>query len=100
VLPNVMFETWFAAAAVSLRGKNELPAHLPKPADSEGEGAGKRWLKNHLPRKCKETVDQPRFVGNMSLTECQDSSRSFRKLVKELQTRLQLLPPPAGSRSG
>ena len=25
VLPNVMFETWFAAAADSLRGKNGLP---------------------------------------------------------------------------
>jgi hypothetical protein len=95
VLPNVMFETWFAAAAASLRGKNGLPNDLPKPADPEAEGAGKGWLKNHLPRKYKETVDQPRFVGHMSLTECRDSSRSFRKLVKELQERLPAPPPPA-----
>ena len=39
-------------------------------------------------------VDQPRFVGHMSLTECKDSSRSFRKLVKELEQRLP--PPPYG----
>jgi hypothetical protein len=97
VLPNVMFETWFAAAAVSLRGKNGLPIDLPKPADPESEGVGKGWLKNHLPRKYKETVDQPRFVGHMSLKECRESSRSFRKLVKELEQRLHPLPAPAPS---
>ncbi len=97
VLPNVMFETWFAAAAVSLRGKNGLPNDLPKPADPEREGAGKGWVKHHLPRKYKETVDQPRFVGHMSLTECRDSSRSFRKLVKELEQRLPPLPPSAST---
>jgi len=95
VLPNVMFETWFAAAALSLRGKNDLPNDLPKPDDPEGEGVGKGWLKKHLPRKYKETVDQPRFVGHMSLTECRESSRSFRKLVKELEQRLLPLPAPA-----
>lgn len=95
VLPNVMFETWFAAAAESLRGKNDLPANLPKPADPEGAGVGKGWVKQHLPRKYKETVDQPRFVGHMSLTECSDSSRSFRKLVKELSLRLPAPPQPA-----
>jgi hypothetical protein len=94
VLPNVMFETWFAASAVSLRGKNGLSDDLPKPADPEVEGAGKGWLKRHLPRKYKETVDQPRLVGQMSLTECRDSSRSFRKLVKELEQRLPPLAPP------
>jgi hypothetical protein len=87
-MPNVMFETWFAASAESLRGKNGLPADLPKPQDPEGDGAGKGWIKKHLPRKYKETVDQPRFVGHMSLGECQASSRSFRKLVRELQLRL------------
>jgi hypothetical protein len=91
VLPNVMFETWFAAAAESLRGRNDLPADLPKPEDPERDGLGKSWVKKYLPRKYKETVDQPRFVGHMSLTECWASSRSFRKLVKELEQRL----PPA-----
>ncbi len=95
VLPNVMFETWFAAAAQSLRGKNNLPNDLPKPNDPEGDGLGKGWVKKHLPRKYKETVDQPRFVGHMSLTECMDSSRSFRKLVKELEQRLPTAPAPA-----
>lgn len=94
VLPNVMFETWFAAAAESLRGKNDLPADLPKPEDPERDGQGKSWLNKYLPRKYKETVDQPRFVGHMNLTECCASSRSFRKLVKELQQRLPPAPAP------
>lgn len=94
VLPNVMFESWFAASAESLRGVNGLPSDLPKPADPEGEGLGKNWLKKLLPRKYKETVDQPRFVKLMSLEECLDSSRSFRKLVKELEQRLQSSPQP------
>src|SRR5438270_830055 len=70
------------------RIRYDLPPDLPKQQDPEGEGLGKAWIKKHLPRKYKETVDQPRFVGHMSLTECQASSRSFRKLVKELEQRL------------
>ena len=98
VMPNPMFETWFAAAADSLRGKNGLPADLTKPDDPERDGLGKSWVKKHLPHKYKETVDQPRFVGHMSLTECTGSSRSFRKLLKELEQRLPAPPssvPPA-----
>jgi hypothetical protein len=92
VLPNVMFETWFAAAAVSLRGKNGLPSDLPKPVDPEGEGLGKGWVRKHLPLKYKKTADQARFVGHISLAECRESSRSFRKLVKELEQRLPAAP--------
>ena len=87
VMPNPMFETWFAAAATSLRGKNDLPSDIAKPDDPEAQGLGKGWIKKHLPRKYKETVDQPRFVGQMSLSECRDSSRSFRKLCQELTKR-------------
>ncbi len=94
VMPNPMFETWFAAAANSLRGKNDMPADLSKSDDPEGNGLGKTWLKKLLTRKYKETVDQPRFVGQMSLTECKDSSRSFRKLVSELEQRLPAPLPP------
>jgi len=95
VMPHPMFETWFAAAAASLRGKNDLPGDLPKPDDPEGTGLGKAWMKQNLARKYKETVDQPRYVGHMSLTECREASRSFRKLVAELEQRLPR-PAPAG----
>lgn len=95
VMPNPMFETWFAAAANSLKGKNDLPGDLPKPEDPERDGLGKNWIKKLLPRKYKETVDQPRLVRHMSLTECRDSSRSFLKLVKEIALRLPTSPPHA-----
>jgi Domain of unknown function (DUF4276) len=100
VMPNPMFETWFAASADSLRGKNHLPPDLPKPEDPEGNKLGKSWVKKYLPLKYKETVDQPRFAGQMNLTECGDSSRSFRKLIKEMRQRLPpslapAPPPPA-----
>ncbi len=96
VMPNPMFETWFAAAAASLQGKNGFPPDLQKPEDAEQAG-GKGWVRKHLPRKYKETVDQPRFVGHMSLTECRDSSRSFRKLVEELKKRLIGAAPAAAA---
>ena len=41
VMPNPMFETWFAAAADSLRGKNDLPEDLQKPEDPERDRLGK-----------------------------------------------------------
>lgn len=95
VLPNPMFETWFAASAHALRGQNGLPADLPKPADPEGEALGKAWVRRHLPRKYKETVDQPRFVAKIDLAECRTASQSFRKLVKELELRLPTAPRAA-----
>lgn len=95
VLAHPMFETWFAAAAASLRGVNGFPNDMPKPADPEANRIGKGWVRALLPRKYKETVDQPRFVAHMSLTECRDASRSFRKLCKELQERLPPAPLPA-----
>jgi hypothetical protein len=94
VMPNPMFETWFAAGAESLRGVNGLPDDLSKLADPETEKTGKGWVKRHLPRKYQEKVDQPRFVGHMSLVECKGSSRSFRKLCNELEQRLVPSDPP------
>jgi hypothetical protein len=92
VMAHPMFETWFAAAAESLRGVNGLPDDLRKPDEVESK-VGKGWIKRNLNRKYKETVDQARFVGHMNLSECRDSSRSFRKLCKELQQRLAESPP-------
>lgn len=95
VMPNPMFETWFAAAAASLAGFNGLPANLAIPPDPEGARLGKGWVKTHLrPKAYKETVDQKKFVAQMDLAQCHANSRSFRKLCSELQRRLPP-PPPA-----
>lgn len=88
VLPNPMFETWFAAAASSLGGVNDLPADLEVPQDPEGKRLGKGWIKKHLPRKYSATVDQPRFAAKMDLAVCRANSPSFDKLCRELNSRL------------
>jgi hypothetical protein len=93
VLPHPMFETWFAACATSLAGHNGLPADLTTPADPEGHGLGKGWLKKKLGRKYQEPVDQPIFVSKMDLPMCRANSPSFDKLCRELAQRL--TPPPA-----
>jgi hypothetical protein len=95
VLPNPMFETWFAATAASLAGQNGLPADLTTPADPEGNRLGKGWLRRQLlPRKYSETVDQPRFTARMDLALCRASSPSFDKLCRELEGRLPAQAPP------
>jgi hypothetical protein len=88
VLPHPMFETWFAAAAPSLRGFNGLPADLTEPDDPEGQRLGKPWLRKHLARKYSETVDQSQFTARMDITQCRSRSSSFDKLCRELEARL------------
>jgi hypothetical protein len=93
VLPNPMFETWFAASAASLAGVNDLPEDLPVPDDPEGDCIGKSWVKSQLRikssrRAYKETVDQPRFAARIDLTACRQNSASFDKLCRELAARL------------
>jgi hypothetical protein len=100
VMPNPMFETWFAAAAHSLRGVNGLPPDLAKPDDPEGQRVGKAWVRRSLSRKYRVPVDQPRFAAQMNLTECRNSSPSFDKLCRELEARLPgsrstATPPPS-----
>jgi hypothetical protein len=87
VLPNPMVETWFAAAAASLAGFNDLTANLTEPDDPEGNRLGKPWLKRQLPRKYSETVDQPRLAARMDLVRCRQRSPSFDKLCRELELR-------------
>ncbi len=88
VMPNPMFETWFAAAAASLAGVNGLPPDLTEPDDPEGKRLGKPWLKRHLPRKYRERLDQPQFTAKMNLIRCRERSASFDKLCRELEKRL------------
>lgn len=65
VLAKKEFETWFLAAAESLRGKNDLPTDLESPPDPEGIRGAKEWLSDRMPlgRSYAETTDQPAFVA-------------------------------------
>jgi len=95
VMPNPMFETWFAACATSLAGHNDLPATVATPNDPEGKRLGKTWIRNALPRsrKYSETADAPRFAARMNLVECRANAPSFDKLCRVLEARLPPRPP-------
>ena len=47
VIANVMYETWFVAAAASLGEYLEVKPE-ENPIDPEGAGAGKGWIKRHM----------------------------------------------------
>lgn len=89
VLANVEYETWFAAAAESLREHLDLPPDEPIPEDPEGLRLGKPWIDRHFRgTKYSETVDQPSMTAKMDLRQCRKRSPSFDKLCRELEKRL------------
>ncbi len=86
VLADTEYETWFVAAADSLRDFLDFPvatAGAPKRLR-----AGKRWIQKHFKRpKYSETLDQPRMTARMDLELCRSRSASFDKLCRELEAR-------------
>ena len=89
VIANVMYETWFVAAAGSLTKYLDDEAIQPIPEDPEAQGLGKGWVKSRIRSgKYTETADQAAMTSAMDLTLCRNRSRSFDKLCRELQRRL------------
>lgn len=87
VIPNVMYETWFVAAAASLSEHLDLGDDEP-PSDAEAKRLGKGWIKRHIRAPSyKETVDQPKLTAAMDLNICRAGSRSFDKLCREMLRR-------------
>lgn len=86
VLADVEYETWFVAAAESLRDFLDFPETT---ADTlEKPRAGKRWIQKHFKQpKYSETLDQPRMTAKMDLALCRSRSNSFDKLCRELEAR-------------
>ncbi len=87
VIANVMFETWFVAAAESLAGYLDLSG-ITVPQDPEASRAGKSWIKSRMRGgKYSETADQAALAAKMDLSLCRKRSRSFDKLCRELELR-------------
>lgn len=90
VLANLEFETWFVAAADSLRDFLDFPADSPSPLDPEQKRSGKGWIQKHFKGpKYSETLDQPRMTAKMDLALCRERAASFDKLCRELEARKQ-----------
>jgi hypothetical protein len=84
------YEAWLVAGARSLAGKHGLPRDCLPPKDPDALQNPKAWLSQRMADGYSETRDQAAFTMLMDLGEA-ESSRSFRKLVKEVVA--QLSPP-------
>lgn len=88
VVANVMYETWFVAAAESLTKYLDLDG-TAIPDDADESHLGKGWIKERFRgTNYSETVDQPRLTAAMDLAMARRRSRSFDKLCRELEKRL------------
>ncbi len=86
------YESWFLAAAASLRGKRGLADDLQIPENPEKIRAAKEWLSRHMPqgRNYAETMDQAAFTSQFDL-EMARHSDSFDKCFREVRAMLKNL---------
>lgn len=90
VLAVLEFETWFVAAAESLRRYLRIDAPTDIPADPESMGCRKAWIQQLFRgTKYSETVDQPKLTSAMDVALCRSRAPSFDKLCREILTRCQ-----------
>ncbi len=77
------FETWFLAAARSLRGVCGLPVDLEPPRGLQSIRDAKGWLSERMPLKYNEPNHQPSLTIRFSLEEAA-SAPSFARLRRKL----------------
>jgi hypothetical protein len=89
VLANLEYETWFVAAAESLKKYLDLTRDLALPESPEESGQKKSWVEQRFRgTKHSETQDQPAMTDAMDLALCRRRAPSFDKLCRELERRL------------
>lgn len=87
ILAHREFESWFLAAAESLRGRRRLTADLIPPADPEAVRGAKEWLSARMDGSYAATVDQPALAAHFDL-EAARRARSFDRLYRKLEALL------------
>jgi hypothetical protein len=94
ILAKYELESWFIAAAESLRGKRGLQTDLSAPAEPEMIRDAKNWLRNHMPsqRGYSETVDQPALAAMVDIQMARRAD-SFDKFYREVTGMLKTLSP-------
>lgn len=84
VIADLEFETWFIAGIEKLRGYRGVPMTASKPQNPESIQGAKEWVKA-LTGRYSSRVDQPAFSSMLNFDTALES-RSFRKLLKEIDT--------------
>jgi hypothetical protein len=77
------FETWFIAAAESLRGKFGLPEDLVRPENFESIRDAKGWLGKHMPNGYDPVRHQLLMTRAIDLDQAQ-AARSLQRLAQRL----------------
>lgn len=85
VLAKREFESWFLAAAESLRGQRGLSKNLQSPLDPEVVQDAKGWLSQRIEsgRTYSETLDQPALAAHFDLDTARRAG-SFDKCYRDL----------------
>ena len=90
VIANIEYESWFVAAAESLKDYLEFQPNDVLPVNPEQNRLGKAWISRRFRGvKYSETVDQPKLTARMDLVEARAHSASFDRLCRELERRFQ-----------
>jgi hypothetical protein len=77
------YETWFVAAAPSLRGARGLPADLAAPPEPQRMRDAKGWLSRQMSSAYNEPNDQPAFTRQFSFDQA-SAVPSFARLRARL----------------
>jgi hypothetical protein len=92
VIAKQEFESWFLAAAESLRGSRGLSSILDAPSDPESLHGAKEWLSAHMEggRVYVETLDQPALAAlfDFDIARRADSFGKFHREIVRLLSEL------------
>ena len=80
------YESWFLAAADSLRAHADVRNDAVAPANPEGKRGAKHELEKLMLESYKETRHQPKFSALIDLKTASKNSRSFRRMVHAVET--------------
>jgi hypothetical protein len=93
ILAKREYESWFLAAAESLRGKRGLQADLCSPAEPEIIRGAKEWLEDKMSSTTnyKETTDQPALTNLFDMQAARNKADSFDKCYRDIKSMLEKL---------
>jgi hypothetical protein len=89
VLPNREFESWFLAAARSLRGYRGLPDDLDTPPQPESIRGAKEWLNEQMSTGAYSKVDQASLTAVFDLDSARRApsfDKCYREVIRLLET--------------